>query len=134
MVGRVVVNDSPDHFSEWLRFAQVSLDGQLVATVAEGHERTAERDAVDHAAHLHQPAGPEELKRVRPDEIGPATFRGALLQGRREVGIERGHLSVTSFSQARQMASAEIDRDAVSISAMRVCLVDEGEHFLCTRQ
>ena len=65
--------------------ADVRLDRELVGAVAEGHERAAERVAVDGPAHLDQAAGAEERHRFGPHDVGPAALCLALPQGRGEL-------------------------------------------------
>src|SRR3989442_1300920 len=71
--------------------AHVGLDGQLVGAVAEGHERAAERMAVDGAADLHQAAGAEVRGRTRHDHICPPALVRALLQRCRDLLTELAH-------------------------------------------
>jgi hypothetical protein len=77
------------------RVARLLADGascrgghrQLVPSVAEGHERPLEREAVDLSVDLDEAAGAEELGGARPDHESPAAGRGAAF----EHGVE-GHV------------------------------------------
>src|ERR1700733_3619376 len=75
--------------------ANFGLHGQLVCSIAEGHERALKWDSVDLAAYFYQAAGTEELHGRRPDDIRPAAFAGALLQLCGETLVEDHGLSGT---------------------------------------
>jgi hypothetical protein len=48
--------------------------------VTQSHERTPKGVPIDFAPDLYQAAGFEELDGTRPDDIGPTTLMGTLLQ------------------------------------------------------
>ena len=72
------------------RLARARLHRELVAAVAEGHERALERLVVDGAADLHEASRPEELGGALHDDVGPGSLVLALLQRRGELS-QRGH-------------------------------------------
>ena len=61
--------------------ADLGLDRKLVGAIAQGHERALERVAVNGPPHLDQAPGPEELHRLRPDQVRPAALGLAAHQG-----------------------------------------------------
>src|SRR5205814_71930 len=73
------------------RGAHAGGDGELVGAVAEGHERAAERVAVDAAPDADQATGAEVPGRAGHHEVGPAALARALLQHGREVLVQGGH-------------------------------------------
>src|SRR5438477_12988501 len=81
------------------RLANVGLHGELVGPVTHRHEGALEGVPVDGAAYLDEPGGAEELHRARHHDVGPASLRGALLQGRRESLVQ-----LLSLGCARQPA------------------------------
>src|SRR3954447_11948163 len=78
------------------RPADLRLDRQLVAAVAERHERAAEGDPVDRAAHLDEPAGAEGVDGAGPDEVRVAAARRAPLQPLAELDVETAHAPKTA--------------------------------------
>src|SRR6266536_5608524 len=83
------------------RLAHVGLHGQLLHAIAHGHEGAPKRVAIDLAADVDQPSGPEELDRFGPHHVGPAALRRALL--------ERGFDLLLSCSNGRICAAGGDD-------------------------
>ena len=73
------------------RPTELGFDGELVGAVAEGHERTAERDSVDQAGDLDEAARPEVLRRPIGDDLRPTTGCRTGLEGGGEGLVEGCH-------------------------------------------
>ena len=51
-----------------------------MSAVTESHKRASKWMTINLASDLNQTTGSKKLNRVRPDDVGPATFLRAFLQ------------------------------------------------------